>query len=85
MSIFSYMPNFIVNTKWFVRFYNQLAKMRGEHPCDLCGDSRGGIIGNGQYPSAFPNLLMCDYCTADYLINGEWWDNLPPTKGTPNE
>lgn len=32
--------------------------------CHECGESRGGVVGNGQWVGG---VLLCDYCHADQL------------------
>jgi hypothetical protein len=41
-----------------------IAIMRKAILCEVCGETRGGAIGNGQ---VVDGVVMCDMCHADYM------------------
>ena len=55
-------------------WWNARARLRGEDTCEICDDTRGGVIGNGQY---IEGVLMCDYCTCDERTNPGFWKKQP--------
>ena len=54
----------------------------GYERCDICDDTRGGVVGNGHYHTKLPDIRMCDYCSADYMKYGPFWeaDNKNPAR-----
>ena len=46
--------------------------------CHLCDDTTGDVIGNGHYHAEYPDILMCDGCSALYRRYGEFWTVHPP-------
>jgi len=55
----------------FRRIY---AWLFGYRLCEICDDTRGGAIGNGQYVDG---VLMCDYCHANHRHFPYFWKNQP--------